>query len=728
MRQLILLLAASAALASCSRSEKSAVRLDLTGVAAQAQTLNLTLHSLQLTVAGPEMDTLATSIDPRELSFTLEVPAGAARHFVLEVRGAIGELPDITDAPLYWGEATADLEPGTDVDLEIFAWRAGIVRGRVIAAHPLELPAGFEVSFTESADPTGQGLTVTAPPTSRSVRVNADGRFTVWLPGGASSPTMWLAHAEMTVDGVLYTDPLPSNLSLFLNQGFEVDLGVIALDPPGCTDYDRDGFCTAGTFIDCNDLASSCTTDCASDVDGDFVYDCSDRCIDRDGDAHGLDHTSVIVGAGDIAVGECTDGSSACTRDGNDVCAGPDCDDITPYCFTDCTNVDNDGDGSFTCTHGDCDDDPATGGAQCAGPTACATFYEDADGDGWATYASARTFCRMPTTGTWVTFVEVDDCDDSDPTCVYYEDCVDYDQDSVRLCSGDLDDLHPYCTTDLTDADGDGICAGHDCSDDPAGLGARAFRSCTTCQDGDGDGLWFECDRYSVSGFSTFDCDDSSTAIGYDEDGDGAPACGFTPDCNDANPLMGPGRPERCNDTVDNDCDGATDSADLECAGQVDPDGDGYVGDSDCSPSDPNVHWGDHDNDGYSSCNGDCDDADPLTAPDRNEMCAVPGDEDCDSGADYNDYYDCTFNSPVDVDGDGVSSYSDCDDGNPDMNFEDLDQDGYSSCAGASWADCDDLDASAFPFNAESCSDGVDNDCDGYVDGVDYECGSPYNP
>ncbi len=48
----------------------------------------------------------------------------------------------------------------------------------------------------------------------------------------------------------------------------------------------------------------------------------------------------------------------------------------------------------------------------------------------------------------------------------------------------------------------------------------------------------------------------------------------------------------------------------------------------------------------------------------------------------------------------------------------DEDGDGYSTDAG----DCDDSDAGNFPHNAEVCDDGVDNDCDGDVDGDDAEC------
>ncbi|MCK6529554.1 putative metal-binding motif-containing protein [Myxococcota bacterium] len=129
----------------------------------------------------------------------------------------------------------------------------------------------------------------------------------------------------------------------------------------------------------------------------------------------------------------------------------------------------------------------------------------------------------------------------------------------------------------------------------------------------------------------------------------------------------------------------------------------------------------DADLDGYTDCEADCDDADPMVNPGQPATCGDGFDTDCDG-----------ILEETDGDGDGVAECDgDCADrdttvfpGAPELcdgldndcdeqvdEGDDADGDGFSACQG----DCDDLDPSRFPTQLESC-DLVDNDCDGTID------------
>lgn len=208
-------------------------------------------------------------------------------------------------------------------------------------------------------------------------------------------------------------------------------------------------------------------------------------------------------------------------------------------------------------------------------------------------------------------------------------------------------------------------------------------------------------------------CEDDPIPAGYVENN-------F--DCKDNDATVYPGAEEIC-DYVDNDCDGTINEF-LTC--EFDEDGDGYTNDGDsnsyepnedCDDSDASVYPGateicdgldndcdgtidenctenrtdvDDDGDGFTEEDGDCDDTDPEVNPDATELCGDSVDNDCDSQVDEGECVD-----PDDIDNDG---------------------DGYTENDG----DCVDTDAAINPGATEICDDGLDNDCNGYID---IDCG-----
>ncbi|MHC4214679.1 MAG: putative metal-binding motif-containing protein, partial [Planctomycetota bacterium] len=95
----------------------------------------------------------------------------------------------------------------------------------------------------------------------------------------------------------------------------------------------------------------------------------------------------------------------------------------------------------------------------------------------------------------------------------------------------------------------------------------------------------------------------------------------------------------------------------------------------------------------------DCDDSNPDINPGASEVCDNGLDDDCDG-------------------------QSDCDDS--DCGCPDLDLDGYGAfehpCCPNADIDCNDSDADINPGAMEVCDNGLDDNCDGLVDGNDPNC------
>ena len=196
----------------------------------------------------------------------------------------------------------------------------------------------------------------------------------------------------------------------------------------------------------------------------------------------------------------------------------------------------------------------------------------------------------------------------------------------------------------------------------------------------------------------------------------------------------------------DKDEDGIGDACDVEECDGIDNNGDGSVDEG-----------FDKDNDGFTTCAGDCDDDNNKVYPGALEYCDTY-DNNCDGIVDSNEdpkfvgykiFYEDkdrdgfgNLNFPSDrfcedpilkfQNNEFVDNYNDCNDGNAEINpdveevcdgidnncdgdfFEDeVDEDGDGAlvCEG----DCDDNNINVFPGAQDEGCDGVDTDCDGFL-------------
>ncbi len=293
---------------------------------------------------------------------------------------------------------------------------------------------------------------------------------------------------------------------------------------------------------------------------------------------------------------------------------------------------------------------------------------------------------------------------DDDDTTGDDDDTTGDDDDTT----GDDDD------TAGTDADGDGYTDDVDCDDNNADVHPDADEGCdgidTDCDgapaadevDDDADGYMIcdgDCDDGNVDIYPGAaeacngiddDCDGAAGADEVDADADGFMICDG--DCDDADGAVYPGAVEVCN-TIDDNCDGTVDEG-VTTTFYADADGDTY-GDlnttiEDCAaPS------------GYVADSTDCDDADAAVYPGAVEVCNAI-DDNCDGNIDEGVLLTFYADADGDTYGDDATTVDDC-----------AAPSGYVVDGG----DCDDADATINPGATEDC-DGVDNNCDGFIDGT----------
>ena len=397
------------------------------------------------------------------------------------------------------------------------------------------------------------------------------------------------------------------------------------------------------------------------------------------------------------------------------------------------------------------DDDDATGDDDTGDDD---TGEVDADGDGWPEGVDCDDHDAD---------LNLDDVDNDEYTTCD-GDCDDTDNDTYpgasEVCNGEVEDCDGTLPEDEVDSDGDGFFACEECDDTDQDVHPGADEGCdgidTDCDgtipadeiDDDIDGMSEcegDCDDNDVAmhdhdldtdGASPCDgdCDDGDGTLNVaDADGDGATTCDPTPDCDDGDATLNV-------DDLDTDgfdtCDGDCDDDDATLTPE-DSDGDGASScDGDCDDTDGALNVADVDGDGSTTCDfvPDCDDGDPDRSPLLTEACDGV-DNDCDG---------TVPGEETDGDGDGYLGCADCNDGDPALNFDDVDGDGASTCDGdcddndtalnvadedGDWVttcdfvpDCDDHDPITYPGAVdgdsvpESCGYGVDNDCDGDID------------
>lgn len=473
--------------------------------------------------------------------------------------------------------------------------------------------------------------------------------------------------------------------------------GDATLTTTGCTQ--PAGYVSEGT--DCNDADMSVSPGAAEICDG-LDQNCNEAIDDNPADG-----TLYYTDADGDGYGDESTGVASCTAVDGMITQGGDCDDTNgttfPYAEEWCDGDDNDCDLSI-------DESSAVD---------VATWYQDADGDGYGDVTLSTVACDQPAGYTGSSA----DCDDTnaDISPAASERCDEIDND----CDGLLDSDDPGVLDSVVwyeDLDSDGygndaaqvlscvmptgyVGVSGDCDDSTASIFPGMTEVCNDLDDdcnGSTDDsasdapTWYQdvdADGYGDAAVSVVTCDQPANYVGVADD------------CDDTLNSSYPGATEVC-DGVDNDCNGAADEPEAVDAAlwNLDSDSDGY--------GDPTITTpGCTAPAGYVGDATDCDDSSSAISPGAAEMCNDL-DDDCDAEIDEADAIDAGVwytDSDGDTYGDSESATVAC--------VAPVDT---ISVGG----DCDDADAAINPAAADSTGgDAVDTDCDGFIDEDDVAVG-----
>jgi uncharacterized delta-60 repeat protein len=328
-------------------------------------------------------------------------------------------------------------------------------------------------------------------------------------------------------------------------------------------------------------------------------------------------------------------------------------------------------------------------------------FYRDQDGDGYGYANNSTQACSQP--AGYVS--NSSDCDDNNanlhPNTIWFKDA---DFDGFYPTGGSqVSCNNPFAPNNATYV----AIPGGDCNDTNASIYPGAPLNCNNGQDNDCSGnieKWaytdVDGDRYAPNNISS--CVNivsfpGKITVGYELG---------TNDCNDTNPFIHPGAPLNCNNGQDNDCSG-----NVEKWAYTDQDGDRYAPNNVSSCIDVVLFPGKI-TAGQELGYNDCNDNNASIYPGAPLNCSNGQDNDCSGNIEKWAY--------TDQDGDryAPNSTSSCVDV---VNFPGKITVGYELGTN----DCNDNNASINPSAADNTCDGIDNNCNLYVDENTAPCFAP---